>query len=45
MKTAWLEGPAARPCPDRSAVDVSLRSLADLPGQLVALGARSRDVA
>ena len=42
MKTAWLEGAAGRPCPDRAAVDLLLRTLADLPVQL---DARSRDVA
>jgi hypothetical protein len=45
MKTAWLEGVAGRPCPDRSIVDVPLRVLADLPGMLSALDAQSRTVA
>ena len=34
MQTAWLEGPAARDCPDRGLADVSLRALADLPEAL-----------
>jgi putative hydrolase of the HAD superfamily len=34
MQTAWLEGPAARDCPDRALADVSLRALADLPEAL-----------
>jgi len=34
MQTAWLEGPAARDCPDRALADVSLRALADLPDAL-----------
>ena len=34
MQTAWLEGPAARDCPDRALTDVSLRALADLPDAL-----------
>jgi FMN phosphatase YigB (HAD superfamily) len=34
MKTAWLEGPEARPCPDPSVVDLRLKRLADLPGLL-----------
>ena len=36
MKTAWLEGPAARECPDPSQVDLPLRRLADLPAALSA---------
>ena len=34
MKTAWLEGVAARECPDPSLVDFHLRRLADLPAAL-----------
>jgi putative hydrolase of the HAD superfamily len=34
MKTAWLEGTAARECPDPSLVDLHLRRLADLPAAL-----------
>jgi putative hydrolase of the HAD superfamily len=34
MQTAWLEGLAARACPDRALADVSLRALADLPDAL-----------
>jgi putative hydrolase of the HAD superfamily len=34
MRTAWLEGPAGRDCPDRALADVSLRALADLPEAL-----------
>jgi FMN phosphatase YigB (HAD superfamily) len=34
MKTAWLEGPESRPCPDPSVVDLRLKRLADLPGLL-----------
>jgi HAD superfamily hydrolase (TIGR01549 family) len=34
MKTAWLEGPSPRDCPDPAFVDVRLRRLADLPGLL-----------
>ena len=34
MKTAWLEGAGARPCPDPSLVDLRLRRLADLPAAL-----------
>ena len=37
MKTAWLEGPVSRDCPDPSLVDLHLRRLADLPGLLGAL--------
>jgi putative hydrolase of the HAD superfamily len=37
MKTAWLEGPVARDCPDPSLVDLHLRRLAELPGRLEAL--------
>jgi FMN phosphatase YigB (HAD superfamily) len=37
MKTAWLEGPESRPCPDPSVVDLRLRALADLPGALSTL--------
>lgn len=36
MKTAWLEGPAPRECPDPSQVDLHLRRLADLPAVLSA---------
>lgn len=36
MKTAWLEGAVARPCPDPSLVDLHLRRLADLPAALSA---------
>ena len=36
MKTAWLEGAAARECPDPSLVDLHLRRLADLPAALSA---------
>lgn len=36
MKTAWLEGDVARPCPDPSLVDLRLRRLADLPDALSA---------
>jgi putative hydrolase of the HAD superfamily len=36
MKTAWLEGVAARECPDPSMVDLHLRRLADLPAALSA---------
>lgn len=36
MKTAWLEGSAARECPNPSLVDLHLRTLADLPAALVA---------
>ncbi len=36
MKTAWLEGTAARECPDPSLVDLHLRRLADLPTALSA---------
>ena len=32
MKTAWLEGPEPRECPDPSLVDVRLRTLAGLRG-------------
>ena len=42
MKTAWLQGPSGRPCPDRSVPDVCLRALTDLPA---ALEARERTVA
>lgn len=34
MRTAWLEGPSARPCPDSRQIDLHLRSLAELPGAL-----------
>ncbi len=34
MMTAWLEGAAARTCPDPSLADVRLRRLADLPSML-----------
>lgn len=36
LKTAWLEGPASRECPDPAVVDVHLRALADLPAALAA---------
>lgn len=36
LKTAWLEGPSPRPCPDPSLVDLHLRRLADLPAALSA---------
>ena len=36
LKTAWLEGPAPRACPDPSLVDLHLRRLADLPAALSA---------
>src|SRR5688572_28431031 len=36
LKTAWLEGPSARECPDPSLVDLHLRRLADLPAALSA---------
>ena len=36
MRTAWLEGVAARECPDPSLVDLRLRRLADLPNALSA---------
>ena len=36
LKTAWLEGPASRECPDPTLVDLHLRKLADLPAVLVA---------
>ena len=36
LKTAWLEGPAPRECPDPSLVDLHLRRLADLPAALSA---------
>jgi putative hydrolase of the HAD superfamily len=42
MKTAWLEGPVERLCPEPALADVRLRALADLPG---ALEARARTVA
>jgi hypothetical protein len=34
MQTAWLEGPAGRPCPDPARVDVRLRVLSDLVAAL-----------
>lgn len=34
MKTAWLEGPESRPCPDPSVIDLRLKRLAELPGLL-----------
>jgi len=34
MKTAWLEGPTARECPNPSLVDLHLRRLSDLPANL-----------
>ena len=36
MKTAWLEGPTARECPNPSLVDLHLRRLSDLPATLSA---------
>ena len=50
MRTAWLEGPASRGCPDRSCVDLSLRTLTDLTALLAlsdvdGLAAPSRTVA
>lgn len=36
LKTAWLEGPSPRHCPDPSLVDLHLRRLADLPAALSA---------
>src|SRR5688500_3403463 len=36
LKTAWLEGPFPRPCPDPSLIDLHLRRLADLPAALSA---------
>jgi FMN phosphatase YigB (HAD superfamily) len=36
MKTAWLQGPFERACPDLSALDVCLRALTDLPAALEA---------
>ena len=39
MKTAWLEGPEPRDCPDPSLVDLRLRRLAELPGLLASLPA------
>ncbi|HKT80774.1 MAG TPA: HAD family hydrolase [Vicinamibacterales bacterium] len=40
MKTAWLQGRSDRPCPDPSLVDITLRTLADLPGELAEKEAR-----
>jgi len=37
MKTAWLEGPEPRECPDPSLVDLRLRRLEELPGRLSSL--------
>jgi FMN phosphatase YigB (HAD superfamily) len=34
MKTAWLEGPSRRPCPDQSLIDLRLRAIAELPAAL-----------
>jgi putative hydrolase of the HAD superfamily len=34
MMTAWLEGPAARVCPDPALADIRLRRLAELPTML-----------
>jgi putative hydrolase of the HAD superfamily len=34
MKTAWLEGPTPRECPNPSLVDLHLRRLSDLPANL-----------
>jgi FMN phosphatase YigB (HAD superfamily) len=42
MKTAWLEGPESRPCPDPSVIDLRLKRLADLPGLLSPLAAAMR---
>jgi putative hydrolase of the HAD superfamily len=39
MKTAWLEGPEPRSCPDPSVIDLRLKRLADLPGWLSPLAA------
>jgi putative hydrolase of the HAD superfamily len=39
MKTAWLEGPDSRPCPDPTVVDLRLKRLADLSALLLPLGA------
>ncbi len=39
MRTAWLEGPEPRECPDSSLVDIRLRSLADLPTAPLVLAA------
>lgn len=36
LKTAWLEGPSSRACPDASLVDLHLRRLSDLPAALSA---------
>ncbi len=36
MKTAWLQGPEPRECPDPAIVDLQLRRLADLPAALAA---------
>jgi putative hydrolase of the HAD superfamily len=36
LKTAWLEGPTPRQCPDPSLADLHLRRLADLPAALSA---------
>jgi len=36
LKTAWLEGPTSRVCPDLTLVDLHLRKLADLPAALAA---------
>jgi FMN phosphatase YigB (HAD superfamily) len=36
MRTAWLEGVAARECPDPSLVDLRLRKLSDFPNALSA---------
>jgi putative hydrolase of the HAD superfamily len=36
LKTAWLEGPSPRACPDLSLVDLHLSRLADLPTALSA---------
>ena len=34
LKTAWLEGPTPRACPDPALVDLHLRRVADLPAAL-----------
>jgi putative hydrolase of the HAD superfamily len=41
MRTAWLEGPMGRTCPDASLVDVRLRRLADLPKASVITASRT----
>jgi len=39
MKTAWLEGPESRDCPDPSLVDLRLHRLAELPDLLASFTA------